>query len=233
MEFLIGIGLTIVGLAILQRIVICILYNIEYFALASKSTHITTILDQKGSLIVGYIVSTLFQGGIVLFTFSNLFLSDPVVNTWYVLTCMSGHFIFDLVDMMRYKDGRAMYLIHGHHVLSIALLVHFQLNPMIVPTFTKNIITFLLELSGASVNIRNLCKRCFPLYSRYVNDANSIIYFVTRIVIFPIVVYTHIYEKFLENRIFDLVYMAPSLGFILIHMASLFWFLTMTRQPRT
>jgi len=230
MEFLIGIGLAIVGLAILQRIVIRILYNIEYFALASKSTHITTILDQKGQLIIGYIVSTLFQGGIVLFMVSNLFLSDLVVNTEYVLTIMIGYYIFDLVDMMRYKDGRTMYLIHGHHVLSIALLVHFQLNPMIVPTFTKNIIIFLLELSGAGVNIRNLCKRCFPLYSRYVNDISNIIYFITRIVIFPIVVYMHIYEKILEDRIFDLVYMAPSLGFILIHVASLFWFQMMLRH---
>jgi hypothetical protein len=229
MDSLLGIGLTIVGLAVLQRIVICILYNVDYFALVAKSTHITTILDQKGPLITGQIISALLQIWIVLFTIWNLSLSDPVVNTEYVLTIMIGYYIFDLVDMLRYEDGRTMYLIHGHHVLSIMLLTHYQLNPITATIFTKNMTICVLELSAASLNVRNLCRRCFT-NSQSIDNVHILIYFITRMMILPMIIYTSIYEQILDNHIWDSVYMAPALGFLLLYTVSILWFQNMMKR---
>ena len=117
-----------------------------------------------------------------------------------------------------------MYIFHVHHICSIIFITYLQQDPSICPSVPMNTMTIVLELSAASINIYNLCKQFWNAYARQAELVNILIYFIARIVIYPIVLYSLIYQHYIDNILLDPSYGVPSLVFALLHIQCCVWF---------
>jgi hypothetical protein len=187
-------------------------------------------LTEKREVVIQQLVGVVSQAGMALWGFFNLFQPSPFELTWYLQSATIGFYAYDLLYMLSYAGGRKMYLFHAHHICTVLFLAHLQQNPYVCPPNAMNITIMILELSAASININSFCKRFWNSYAKQVELVNIVIYFITRMVIYPIVLYTLLYQFYVEHTLWDPTYGVPSLIFTLLHFLCILWFRNMVLQ---
>jgi hypothetical protein len=163
---------------------------------------------------------TVFQTYFVFQAFRLLFSepSDQVSEQTLVnLSCLYGYFIYDLIYMLK-TDPTSPFIVH--HLIGIMILHRIrEIGAPISLLSHYNAICVLGEVMSPFLNLRHFFKntRLYPIWMRGIYYA----YFVSRIVSFPIVSSSLVYQLRSHELAGTLV---------IVYGMSLFWFYEMHRK---
>ena len=236
MEDLLGIlPLWVAGFGIFYLVVQQSLVNAQYMyytSFISQTLRLNPNLLEKQDILIGQFIGALIQLGLSIWASVNLLLSSPDQSTWHLKTALIGFYTYDLIYLLSFAKGQTMYLFHAHHIGCIILISHLQLYPHINKHDSMNMFIFILELSAASINIKNLYRQFQLPFPNRVELINILIYFITRIILFPIILYIEIYHLYMKEILFTLPAMIPSALLVTLHLICVKWCWDMVRRYR-
>lgn len=150
---------------------------------------------------------------------SELTKESAMLNLQYLY----GYFLYDILNLFIYykRDKNTLFIIH--HVISIVLLRNvfiMELRNYHYPT----ILCLIAEIQNPIMNLKEFIVD-YPTIKKYNKNLLFIMYFIFRIILFPIYAVLVIRESLPLNFNFNLV----SLFFVL-YLASLNWFLQMKNK---
>jgi hypothetical protein len=146
-----------------------------------------------------------------------------------------GFYVYDLLYMMTYQEGRQDYVGQLHHIGAIIALRHLHYYPEANHPMMAGIIILLLEISAMVLNITFLYKLLFQSYVQQLELINIIVYATTRVILIPIgqcvspFIY---YDSQQRQEAYHYKYALPLLLNTLLTIASMFWFKTMIHKYR-
>ena len=133
---------------------------------------------------IGQMVNSVCQLLIIGWAGYNLLIADATdsLNAFVV-----GFYLYDTIHLYIHHYGKTQRAYIVHHLLTISIIVYIQYVATGYSEF-GNINYILLELSSTSINITNIAKFFNPMakYTVTISGINVNIYFITRIVAFPL-----------------------------------------------
>lgn len=185
---------------------------------------------KKHALTTGQITASICQFVFSVWAFLNMVIyryHDISSSTWQIESYLIGFYIYDLLHMLTYKEGRKLYIFHLHHIVAVAIIATFQEYPDIGSHLIVNTVLFLLEVSSLSVNITVLYKQFAPNHVQSVELINVVVYGITRIISFPSIIYVESYRMYIEGHLIEPQYAAPMVLLFLLHLLCIMWYKTM------
>jgi hypothetical protein len=133
---------------------------------------------------IGQLVNSVCQLLIVVWAIYNLIIADRTdsLNEYVV-----GFYLYDIIHLCSNHYGKTQRMYIVHHLLTIGIIAYVQYVATGYSIF-GNINYILLELSSTSINVANMTKFFNPVakYNITISGINVNIYFITRIVAFPL-----------------------------------------------
>ena len=148
-----------------------------------------------------------------------------------------GYYIYDTIQLLTKPYGKTLRLFHVHHVLTVSLATYIHMLDMSLYYYMYlNIIYGLLEISGAAINITNLLIHIYPS-SKYIipcSFMNLSIYFITRIVVFPILILYAAQDMYrTANNMYTFSLYLPIIGLgTMLFIACTYWFIGMVAKHK-
>jgi hypothetical protein len=188
------------------------LYSEKAVESVRNARYITCILFQIYFVSsAAYIVWCGFLGSKNYFELRDLTIQN--INDIY------GYFVYDIVYILiDYPD--ATYIIH--HIVSM-LIAEAGKGMGVDETFYHNLICVFLETPSPFLNLRYIIRDYYPKLKGVNNGIIYWSYLLCRIIAFPI-----IYSFFIKEIKEDYIY-SVSTGFALIYVASVMWFLKISK----
>ena len=186
---------------------------------------------------VSQLVCTAFQAVIVFWGFMNVFgfVKSVGIESYESLDyAIIGFYAADMIYMWAKPFGKTQQMFFVHHALTILVISYIQFIQFQYST-TLTYIYILLEFSSASINVVNVYRYCYPLSKSIVplSFYNLIIYFVTRVVLFPINVGWTVYAVVASGQSAEKSLYYFPLGFgILLYCVCVYWFFGMVAKHR-
>lgn len=234
MEDLLGVlPLWVAGFGIFNLVIQQLIVNAQYMyftSFISQTLRLNPNLLEKQDILIGQFIGALIQLGLSIWASVNLLLSSPAQSTWHLETALIGFYTYDLIYLLSFAKGQTMYLFHAHHIGSIILISHLQLHPHINMPDSVNMTIFILELSAASINIKNLYRQFQLPFPKRVELINILIYFITRVILFPIILYMELYHFYMKEILFTLPGIIPSVLLATLYLICVKWCWDMVRR---
>jgi hypothetical protein len=136
------------------------------------------------NMTVGQIVSATLQIVILCWT-AMMLLTNSFTNT--PVEIFAGYLIYDSIDLVVKPIGKNVTEFHVHHclVIFLMLIIYYFVDYNIFNCYSMLLV---LETSALMLNITNLTKQYIPSFKQ-INTINVFVYFVSRVVLFPVCIY--------------------------------------------
>jgi len=179
---------------------------------------------------VGQMVASFCQSIIVLWALTNL-LFDGALNPLHYF--VMSYYIYDIIYLLIKPYGKTQTVFLIHHVLCICVILYTIYIPLGY-TSTIHLVYILMELSALSINVSNIQRYLYPAsrLTIHVSLTNLLIFFVTRIVVFPSVLLYTLYDMYSVEREDKYIYLFPGSLFTGLLFLCIWWFIGMMEKHK-
>ena len=177
---------------------------------------------------IGQLVNSVCQLLIIGWACYNLTITDSTdsLNAFVV-----GFYLYDTIHLYisHYGKTQRMYIVH--HLATIGIILYIQYVATDYSMF-GNINYILMELSSTSINVTNITKFFNPMakYNITLSGINVNIYFITRIVMFPLSTLLLSYMIYESDSSTKYIYIPPIALFGILFCVCVGWFIALVKK---
>jgi len=179
---------------------------------------------------VSDLINAISQFIIVGWSVYNLTIFDETesLNTFVI-----GFYLYDIIRIVTNHFGKAQGLFLLHHVLTIVLIGYMMI---LIPDYNAymNIMYFLLEVSGASLNVTHIVRFFNPAskYTVTVSGINVNVYFITRSIFYPISILFATYDAYHKDvpSLTKYLYIPPLTLHWILFVMSCWWLISLIKK---
>lgn len=177
---------------------------------------------------IGQLVNSVCQLLIIGWACYNLLIADATdsLNAFVV-----GFYLYDTIHLYIHPYGKTQRVYIVHHLVTIGIIAYVQYVATGYSIF-GNINYILLELSSTSINVTNIVKFFNPMakYNITISGINVNIYFITRIVMFPLSLLLLSYMVYESDSSAKYIYIPPITLFSILYGVCIQWFIVLVKK---
>ena len=137
-----------------------------------------------------YTVSQIVSAGFQIYMIGiSLYMMYIQSTTTFLYEMMFGYFVYDLINLFQKPFGRTMYVIQGHHIVTMLFIAYNYLSTP-YDSLLYPLLLIILESSSLLLNVTGLLKQMVdPIHYKAIQFVTVVLYGLSRVVLFPIWIY--------------------------------------------